>query len=128
MKKFAFAAVLGLAVVSYALAEDVAVLIGKVDGDKITYKKKGKKGEDPGPDMTATVAANVKVVKGMFDKDAGKLVEGEAVTDGVKNQMFKDAGEKAVGATITIADDGADKGKITKIVVGGKGGGKKKGA
>jgi hypothetical protein len=134
MKKFAFAAVLTVAAVSYALGEELTVVISKVDGDKITYKKgfafgggkKGGKKKDAAPadPITSTVSSTVKVAKGVGkksdDPDVKGLVysEGDAIKDGLKDDQFtKIDAEKGLFARITIADDGADKGKVTKILV-----------
>jgi hypothetical protein len=60
----------------------------------------------------------------MFDKDAKKMVDGDPVKDGLKNEMFTKIDEaKGLNATITTEGDG-DKARITKIRVGF--GGKKK--
>jgi len=120
MKKFAFAAVLGLAVVSYALAEDVAVLIGKVDGDKITYQKylkakKGEKAEKDGDAVTIEVAKDAKVLNGMFNKDTKKGEAGDAIEGGLKGSVFtKVSEEKGARAMITTDDD---KKVVTQIMV-----------
>jgi hypothetical protein len=148
MKKFAFAAVFTLAVVGYALAEEINVNITKVDSTKstITYVKApkggggkkggGKKGggaDQPAPEpVTVSYTAAVKIAKGDVSKDDdGKAVykAGEVVKDGFKDDAFTKADEKGTTARITIADDGPDKGKVTQILLvkGFGGGGKKKG-
>jgi hypothetical protein len=122
MKKFAFAMVFTFAVVGYALAEDINVTIQKFDTGKgtITYVKKGKKGDAPGDPVTVSVAKSVKILKGKFDMETKKMVAGDEIKDGFKDDVFAKMSEKGVGATITVADDGADKGKVTQILVGGK--------
>lgn len=145
MKKFAFAAVFTLAVVGYALAEEINVTITKVDADKntITYVKKaggggkggkgGKKKQDdqPAPEpVTASYAKTVKVNKGEVSKDDdGKMVykAGDEIKSGLTDDTFTKIDEKGVNARITIADDGPDKGKITQILVVPAFGKKKKG-
>jgi hypothetical protein len=127
MKKFVFAAVFTLAVVGWALAEEINVSILKIDTDKstITYKKKGKKGADPGEAVTVTYTKTVKVAKGKMDMDTKKVVLDEEIKDGVKAEPFaKIDEEKGLNATITIADDGPDKGKVTQILLTKGGGGK----
>jgi hypothetical protein len=96
-----------------------------VDGNKITYQKykkgmKGKKGEKDGDAVTIEVAKDAKIIKGNFDKDAKKVVDGDAIEGGLKNEIFTKATEdKGVGATITTSDDNKS---VTKIrVQGGKG-------
>ena len=61
----------------------------------------------------------------MFDADTKTTKAGDALEGGLKNDMFKTIDDqKGVAVTLTIADSGADKGKITSIVTKG---GKKKG-
>jgi hypothetical protein len=135
----------GLLVLSFgiATAEEWTALISKVDGKKVTAKVVkfdkdavkgkggfggGKGGFGGGKDMfkdaeskTFTVTADVKIVKGKFDKDT-KKVETTAVEDGLKNKLFVDATEEMpVRGRITTND----KGEITEInLTGGFGGGK----
>jgi hypothetical protein len=127
MKKFAFAMVFTLAVAGYALAEEFTASIMKVDTAKgtITYQKK-KKGEADGDAVTVSVAKTVKIANGKKDmENKGKFLVGDEIKDGLKDDMFTKAGDKGVNARITVADDGADKGKVTQILVvkGGKKGG-----
>jgi hypothetical protein len=125
MKKFALAVLFTVGMVGFVMAEDFTAVITKIDGTKVTYKKAmfskdGKKIDDKA--TTAEVSKKLAVVKGKFDKDAGKAVDGDAIEGGLKADAFKDVSEeKSVFATITVADDGDDKGKITKIrLFGGK--------
>lgn len=112
---------------SFALAEEFMASISKVEGDKVTFHKtsfKDKKFEK-GEAMTLPVADNVKVVKGKFDFKAKKFEPGDALAEGLKNERFKNIGEKGVFAQI-VTD--ADNKKITEIRVmefKGKGKGKK---
>jgi hypothetical protein len=113
MRKFLFAAPIVLICFGVALAEEFRGIIKKVDGDKITVTKlkKGEKGED----VTLTVVENVKVVKGIRNKETKKLDAGDPIEKGLKNEMFS----KETQATIITNDDG----KVTEIRTGG---GKKK--
>ena len=89
---------------------------------------KATKGIDFVPNFWRVLATNAKVIKGMFNKDDQKFVAGDAIEGGIKADMFKNATDekgKGVNARLTIADDGADKGKITQVMVTG---GKKKDA
>jgi hypothetical protein len=97
--------------VSFGLlyAEEFGARITKVDGNKIEITK-GKKGEK-GEASTLTVADNVKVVRGKFN-DQKKVEAGEALPEGLKNEVFKKS-DKGVFARITTDDDG----KVTQIVV-----------
>jgi hypothetical protein len=123
MKKFVLAAFCTVALVGLAMAEDLNVLITGIDKDgKVSYIKGKKKGED-GTKETGMLAAKVKVAKGVKGDDK-KYTAGDDIADGVKSDTFTKASADApVSAIITIADDGADKGKITQILVKG---GKKK--
>jgi hypothetical protein len=127
MKKFALAAICTVAMVGFAMADEFTALITKVDatGGKVTYKKVTGKKDDKKIDDTATttdVAKTLTVVKGKFDMDTKKMVDGDAIEGGLKAEALSAASDdKTVFATIVIADDGADKGKITKIrMFGGK--------
>jgi len=123
MKKFVAAAVVLVAMFSVVVAAEINGVITKVDGNKITVQKmtKGKKGapaEKEGDPVVLTVAEKVSVTKAGKKKAAATDLEG-----GLKNELFTTIPEKGIPATITIADDGADKEKVTAIKVGG---GKKK--
>jgi len=131
MKRFVLASVCVFALVGFVLAEEFNVTITgvKTEGNTttVTYLKKGKKGEEP-TKGSAVLAEKAKVIKGMFNKDDQKFVAGDAIEGGIKADMFKNATDekgKGVNARLTIADDGADKGKITQVMVTG---GKKKDA
>jgi hypothetical protein len=140
MRKFVLAAFCTVTLVGFVLADEFTAVITKVDGNKITYFKakagggKGGKGggkgaQKEGDAITGTASASVKVIKGKFDPDAMKMVAGDPIEGGLTNDMFKmiDA-DMGVTVTLTVADDGADKGKITQIMKGGgKGGGGKAG-
>ena len=146
MKKFVFATICTVTLTGYALADEFLAVITKVDGNNITYYKakaaagKGGKGgggkgggfggkaEKEGDAIKGTASAKVSVSKNAFDKDAGEMKTTD-LDKGLMNDLFKNASDDMpVTATVTIADDGADKGKITKIATkGGFGGGKKKG-
>jgi hypothetical protein len=115
MKKFVFAAMATVALVGFAMAEEFTAVITKCDSDKgcIEYKK-GKK--DEAKEGKADLAKNCKIAKGTFNKDDKKFTAGDAIEKGLANEIFTKA-EKGVFARITIADDGADKGKVTQILV-----------
>jgi len=119
------AAICTVAMVGFVVAEEFTAVITKIDGTKVTYKKamfgKGEKKVDDKAN-TAEVSKKLAVVKGKFDKVAGKAVDGDAIEGGLKADAFKDVSEeKSVFATITVGEDGDDKGKITKIrLFGGK--------
>jgi hypothetical protein len=115
--------------IGFVAADEFTATITKVDGNKVTYQKylKVKKGEEKKKDGDAVTisAKGAKVAKGNFDKDAKKLVAGDAIEGGLKNEMFTKITEKGVNARITTEGEGTNA-KITQILIGGKKG--KKGA
>jgi len=120
MKKFVCAAVMTVVAVGVACADEFGAMIVKCDADKncIEYKKITGKGKDKKVDETATkgeLTKDCKILNAKIDPDAKKLVDGDPLEKGLKDDAFKN--EKGVFATITTADDGADKGKVTKIRV-----------
>jgi hypothetical protein len=124
MKKFALAVLFTVGMVGFVVADEFTAVITKIDGTKVTYKKamfgKGEKKIDDKA-TTAEVSKKLAVVKGKFDKDAGKVTDGDAIEGGLKADAFKDVSDEKTFATITVGDDGDDKGKITKIrLFGGK--------
>ena len=122
LRKFVCAAVIVVIGLGVAMGDEFNAVITKVDGDKVTFKK-AKKGE-VGEEMTLPVAKDAKIMKGTFNKDTKKLEAGDAIENGLKNEMFSSPGDKGVGAMITTDSDNKN---ITAITVGKKGG-KKKGA
>jgi hypothetical protein len=125
MRKFVCAAVFTFVAFSFAVAEEISALIVKCDATKncIEYKKFEGKGKDKKAGDTvykADLTKDAKIVKGKKDADdPKKQVDGDAIENGLKNDMFSN--EKGVTATLFIADDGADKGMVTKIRTAGKG-------
>lgn len=105
--------------VGFSMAEDIRGVITKIDGGKVTFAKitgfdkdtKTVKKDDP---QTLPVADNVKVCKGKFNKDTKKMEAGDALENGLKNEVFTNIGDKGIRATVTT-----DGGKITEIIVGG---------
>lgn len=130
MKKLVFAFVCTFAVVGFVMADEFGAVITKIDGNKVTYYKtekgggKGGKGaKKTGDAITSDVSAKLKVVKGKFDPDTKKFGPGDDIEGGLKNEAFsKIDPDTGVTVTITTADDGADKGKITQIMQAGFGG------
>lgn len=115
LRRIAAVATVFVLFVGIALADELRVVITKVDGDKITAKEVQKKGKF-GDEKTYTAAKDLKVVKGKFNKETKKLEAGDAVEGGLKADTFTKIGEKGVGATITTDGD-----KVTQIIVGGRG-------
>ena len=115
MRKFVAMAVVMVACLSVAFAEDFTGTIKKVDGEKVTVTKT-KKGQ-PGDDVVVTVTKDTKVTKGAFNKDTKKVEAGEAIEGDARKEALKEK------ANIRVSTD--DSGKATSIMILG---GKKKAA
>ena len=101
--------------VSITLAAEFRAVITKVDGDKVTFTE--MKGKEKG-DTKTLPADGAKVVQGKANKDTKKIEAGDALTGGLKSDVFGKIGEKGVNALI-VTDAGNT--KITEIrVLGGK--------
>jgi hypothetical protein len=109
--------------VGIAMSDEFRASITKIDGNNITFAKIEGKGKDAkkGEAMTLPAAKDLKVNKGMFNKDTKKVEAGDAVEGGLKADAFtKIDPEKGLNATI-VTD--ADNKHVTQIILGG---GKKK--
>jgi hypothetical protein len=58
------------------------------------------------PLTTTVVTAETKYVRGKYNEKEGKWEAGEAISDGVYNDVFKDLGTKTYYVRITMRDDG----------------------
>jgi uncharacterized Zn finger protein len=101
-------------------AEEFGAMITKVDGDKVTfYKTEIKQGEkaQKGEETTLT-AKNAKIYEGKFqfnkEQKNVEIVPGDAVEDGLKNDVFKLVGKASIAARITISDDNKS---ITRVLL-----------
>src|SRR5688572_22957722 len=83
--------VLGVAV-GITLSAEMRGVITKVEGNKITFAE--MKGKEKSPEKTYTVADNVKVFKGKFNKDTKKVEVGDAIPGGLKAEPFSKISEK----------------------------------
>ncbi len=121
LRKIVCASVVFALIVVVAKAEELRVMITKVDPEKgtISYKVSGKKGDAPSDEVTAKVDPKATFAKGKFDADTKKLVAGDPISEGIKADVFSKISEKGVRATITTNDDKA----ITSVIIAG---GKKK--
>jgi hypothetical protein len=113
LRKVLCAGFIAVMTVTLVAAEEFTATIKKVDGKNITLNK-GKKGETVA-DETLTVADNVKVAKGNFNKDTKKIEAGDALEGGLSHSTFKEIGEKGVRVRVVT-----DNNKITEIYVTGK--------
>ncbi len=99
---------------SVAVADEFFGVIQKIDGNKITVAKLEGKGKNAkvGESMTLTAAADIKVVRGKFNKEEKKLEAGDDVKDGRYNKRLQNSGELGVRARITT-----DANTITQILI-----------
>jgi len=125
MRKFMCAAIVTVCAVGLAAAEDLQVLISKIEDGKVTYKKT-EKGKATGDDLTATLAKDAKIYtgKGTFDKESKtfKVEKGDVMEkDAVAAAVTKGVESKAKGARAQISIEGTS---ISQVIILGK---KKKG-
>jgi hypothetical protein len=100
--------------VGFVFADEWQGRITKIDGDNITvqkYKGKGKKAEKDG-DPVVVNTKGAAIIGGKFDPDAKKVVDGDPIKDGWKNDMFSKLPDNGLNATITTDGD-----KCTKVRV-----------
>jgi hypothetical protein len=131
LKHSVFAVALVAGVCGSVYSETFLATITKVEGNKVTFKKAayhaGKVGAEKytfeGP-MTAVVTQDVAITRGHFLPADGPTATGGRLTGktfplkgGLNHAGFKNlnAGKPMRPSLITIADRGADKGKITAI-------------
>ena len=115
LRKIIGTTVVALLFVGFAFAEEMMAVITKVEDGKVTFAKLEGKGKDAkkGESQTLPTAENVKVVKGMFNKENKKFEAGDAIEGGLKNEIFtKIDAEKGKRAQVTV-----DGGKITEIMI-----------
>jgi len=118
IRRFVIAAFVAAISFSFAYSETFFAKVTKVEGSKVTYQK-GKFNKDDkkfeyGDAVTTEAVKDVEVTKGGKGGKGGK--KGEPLEGGLTNEMFKNIDkEKGVNVQITTADDGDNKGKITKI-------------
>jgi len=130
LRRFVLAATVMVCTFAFAYSETLTVRIYSVDGSNVVYKKTKKdettgKAAPDGDNITGKASADVVVEKAGINAKK-KKTDPIPLDGGLKNELFtKIDATKGVAATITIDDDGANKGKVTKIFLGGKGGGKK---
>jgi hypothetical protein len=119
-KKFVLSVAFLVGCLSLTWAEEFGAVITKVDNGKITFVK--MKGKEKGDEGTLPTTDKVKVVKAKFNKDTKMVEAGDAIENGLKNDLFTKIGEKGVFGRIVTDDKGE---KITEIRVfqgfGGKG-------
>lgn len=112
-RKFAAAVVVVCVALGVAIADEFNATLNKVDGSKITYTKKAKKGEEA-KEATMDAATDVKVYKGKA-LGKGKYEKGDELKGGLKaDELTAAVGKK--GATVRITTDDAKK-VITQIWV-----------
>ncbi len=116
-RKLVGAMIVMTAAIGFALADDFQAVVTSVKDGKVTYFKT-KKGKKDGDAITMEVAKDATFVKGKKDADdKKKTVDGDAIENGLKADVFtKASDDKPVNARIFTDDD---KKNITKIRVGG---------
>jgi hypothetical protein len=112
MRKLIAVAVVFAIGLGLAMAEDVRGTIKSIDGNKLVITK-GKKGDTS--EVTYTIPASAKILKGTFNKETKKIEAGDALDGGLKNEAIK------TGARVTLTVDGD---KVSQILV--TAGGRKK--
>ncbi len=130
LRKFVCASIVVVFGLSIAMADEIQVLISKVDGrqdhlqeDRCQGRQGRRQGRaaTEGDDITMPVKADAKITKGKFNMDTKKFEADEKIAGGLKSDTFTKIDEKGLRATI-ITD--ADNKNVTEIIVGGFGGGK----
>jgi ABC-type transport system substrate-binding protein len=125
-EKFAGALVLLIVSVGLTAAEEFGAMITKVDGDNVTfYKTVLKPGEKPQKGEAVTLSAkNAKVYEGkiQFNKETKmiEIVPGDAIEDGLKNEVFKLVGKASIAVRITTSDDNKSITRILALKPGAK--------
>src|SRR5262245_8907603 len=115
-RQLACAAVMVCLAVGGAGAEEFVAFVTKVQDGQVTFAKfKISQKIDKGEEKTLPAAKDVKVFKvGKVDKDTKKFTRGEAVEDGLKNELFQKIDAKGLLVRITTDQDNKT---ITEIIV-----------
>lgn len=116
IRKFLCAAVVACVTLGVAMADEFSAVITKVDSGKITFYKT-KKGQKEGDAMTLPIAKDLKVVTGK-KAGGGKIELGDAIKDGLKNDVFTKITEKGVNVRLYTSDDNKE---IKQVAVTGPG-------
>lgn len=112
MRKILASVTVLLLTLGVVVGEEFNGKITKIDGNKITVQKKGKKGAK-GDEVTLTAGEGVKVLRSKFNRETKKLEAGEALEGGLKNEALKE------GAAVHVVTDG-DKVSEIRVIAGGK--------
>ena len=115
-KLFCSMFVMMVAVSMVAAAEFQGRILEIKDGVAKVQKMKGqgKKAEKDGDPVNLKIGKDAAIIAGKIDMK--KVVDGDKIEDGLKNEMFTKISEKGLNATITTEGEG-DKEVITKIRV-----------
>jgi len=123
MRRFAFAVVLVAITFTFAFSDTFPARVVKVEGDTVSYQK-GTKDETTKKTTYSDTVLTAKVAKDAKVSTGGK--KGGPIEKGFANELFTTIEKgKGVNGKMTIAEEGADKGKITEFVKGGGGKGGK---
>jgi hypothetical protein len=118
MRKFLCAAFVIVVGVSFVLAEEFNATITEIKDGKISITKKGPKKGDEAVKASFKVADNVVVKKAKVSKDGKKTIyeDGDAIADGLKNEIFG-ADKLKDGVTARLYTEGeGDAAKVVKIL------------
>jgi hypothetical protein len=133
MQKFVAASLVLVIASAVAVADEFVGFVTKYENGKMTVKK--SKGTEAPEEVTLKVSDKVRIVRGKFNTDTGKIVAGEAF-EGGKDALAKQVKETAervkryieegkkgfgLGVFVSLVTEGD---KVTEIRV--TGGGKKK--
>lgn len=102
--------------VGFIFAEEIAVSITKVEGNKVSYYKtegKGRETKRVGVEITLHVAKNAKIVTMKRNPETKKFEAGDQLEGGLKHKMFSNI-DSEKGRRATIVTEGN---KITEIRV-----------
>jgi hypothetical protein len=94
----------------FALADEFFALITKVEGDRVTFHRVKKM--EKGDEMTLPATDAKVTTGGKFSKETKKVEGAENLPQGLKNDRFRNIGEKGMFARITTDEDNK---KITAI-------------
>jgi hypothetical protein len=111
MRRFVCAVIVVVFTFSVALADEFLASVRKIDGDKVTFVKKAKKGEK-GEEMTLPLAKDAKILKGKYSNKTKTFTPGDPVERAAVTTMLEKAGAKGVNAQIVT---GADNKSITEL-------------
>jgi hypothetical protein len=119
--RFLGAVVVTLAAFGATPAEEIPVYIHKIEGGRVTYTRSAKKGVVNEP-MTLPVVANPRVTQAKFDPETKKILAGEPIDGGLRNEVFTNFPAKGLRAYLVIDEGNRSVVEIRVLPVKKKGG------